>query len=243
MSPLELIIICIFCFIQSLFGVGLLILGVPTFILFGYEYFEVLNIILPYSILISFLQIITAKKQDFDFGIKIIKFSFPTVILGLIFINYIYDTYILIIFISLILIIFSTANLFNNYLKYFKIKNLKLSLVILGLIHGISNLGGPLLTIITAKEYKIKDKIRYNIAIGYFLFSLFQILIINILYLDINFYYLKFIWVPILIYFISEKIFIKINNKLFYKLINTFILCYGLFIFLHFLFKSQILSI
>ena len=66
MSIFELLIISIFCFFQSVFGVGLLLLGTPTFLLMGYNFFEVLNILLPYSILISFLQISSSKNKSFD---------------------------------------------------------------------------------------------------------------------------------------------------------------------------------
>ncbi|PPR42829.1 MAG: hypothetical protein CFH21_00990, partial [Alphaproteobacteria bacterium MarineAlpha5_Bin11] len=88
MSLLELLIISIFCFFQSVFGVGLLLLGTPTFLLIGYNFFEVLNILLPYSILISFLQIISVKNKNFEFSRKIIQFSIPLLILGLITIEY-----------------------------------------------------------------------------------------------------------------------------------------------------------
>ena len=39
-------------------------------LLIGYDFFEVLNILLPYSIVISFLQIFTTKDRNFEFGKK-----------------------------------------------------------------------------------------------------------------------------------------------------------------------------
>ena len=63
MLLIEVLFISLFSLIQSIFGVGLLLLGTPTFLLLGYNYFEVLNILLPYSILISVLQIIFNKGQ------------------------------------------------------------------------------------------------------------------------------------------------------------------------------------
>ena len=63
MSFIEIFLICIFSIFQSIFGIGILILGTPTFLLLGYSYFETLNILLPFSIAISLLQIITTKKK------------------------------------------------------------------------------------------------------------------------------------------------------------------------------------
>ena len=121
MSFFELVIISAFCFFQSLFGIGLLLLGTPTFLLIGYNYFEVLNILLPYSIIISFLQIISYENKNLDFGKKILKLSVPFLILGLISIKYIENSINFIFFISIVLIFFSIANLINLNKK--KIQN------------------------------------------------------------------------------------------------------------------------
>ena len=70
MLLIEVLFISLFSLIQSIFGVGLLLLGTPTFLLLGYNYFEVLNILLPYSILISVLQIIFNKDKMLGFGLQ-----------------------------------------------------------------------------------------------------------------------------------------------------------------------------
>ena len=72
MNLVEITLITLFCIFQSFFGVGLLLLGTPTFLLIGYDFFEVLNILLPYSIVISFLQIFATKDRNFEFGKKIL---------------------------------------------------------------------------------------------------------------------------------------------------------------------------
>ena len=50
---LEFIIILFLCFFQSIFGVGLLLFGTPTFLLIGYDFVTTLAYILPLSITIS----------------------------------------------------------------------------------------------------------------------------------------------------------------------------------------------
>ena len=113
MLLIEVLFISLFSLIQSIFGVGLLLLGTPTFLLLGYNYFEVLNILLPYSILISVLQIIFNKDKMLGFGLQILKYSIPTLILGLIIVNYLLENINFLFFISFVLITFSIINLMN----------------------------------------------------------------------------------------------------------------------------------
>ena len=113
MNILEISLIAIFCAIQSIFGVGLLLLGTPTFLLIGYEFFEVLNILLPYSVVISFMQIFINKKQNFNFGNKILINSIPFLILGLIIVEYIQYKINFVLIVSIFLIIFPILNIKN----------------------------------------------------------------------------------------------------------------------------------
>ena len=233
MSIFELLIISIFCFFQSVFGVGLLLLGTPTFLLMGYNFFEVLNILLPYSILISFFQIIINKKKDFEFSKKIFQFSIPFLILGLILIKYLENEINFIFIVSILLISFSIINFINLKKEKFKFNNINFPLVVLGIIHGLTNLGGTLLSILASNIDKDKNIIRYKIASGYFIFAVFQLIFINFFYQEINFTYLKFIWIPILVFLISQIVYKKMENILFYKLLNLFTLIYGFYIFLN----------
>ena len=232
MNLIEIIIISLFCFIQSVLGVGLLLLGTPTFLLLGYNFFEVLNILLPYSIVISFLQIFESKYQNFEFGIKILIHSIPFLILGLIIIEYIQDRFNFVLIVSVFLIFFSILNLRNLRNKKIKFKNINLSLKILGLFHGLTNLGGSILSIISTNMFNDKNVIRFNISIGYFIFALFQLLLINLFFEKINFENLSFLWLPIIIFVISQRFFKIINNLIYYSSLNLLTLLYGIFIFI-----------
>ena len=231
MNLVEIILITLFCIFQSVFGVGLLLLGTPTFLLIGYDFFEVLNILLPYSIIISFLQIFVNKKQNFNFGKKILIHSIPFLILGLIIIEYIQHKINFVLIVSIFLIVFSALNIKNLKNKNIKIKNINFSLKFLGLFHGLTNLGGSLLTIISTNVHSNKNIIRYNISSGYFIFALFQLLLINIFFNQINFDYLKFIWLPIIIFTLSQRFFKKMNDVIYYTSLNIFTLSYGIYIF------------
>ena len=231
MNLIEIIIISVFCFVQSFLGVGLLLLGTPTFLLIGYNFFEVLNILLPYSIVISFLQVFVSKDQNFEFGKKILAHSIPFLILGLIIIEYIQHKFNFVLIVSIILIFFSFLNLRNLRSKKIKFKNINLSLKFLGLFHGLTNLGGSLLSIISSNIYNDKNIIRYNISTGYLIFALFQLLLINIFFEKIDFDYLIFLWLPIITFIISQKFFKRMNNVIYYTSLNILTLLYGIFIF------------
>ena len=63
MSPIfEILLILILIAIQSIFGVGLLLFGTPSFLLFGYDFANTINILMPVSITISSLQFFKSKE-------------------------------------------------------------------------------------------------------------------------------------------------------------------------------------
>ena len=58
---LENLVLLILIIIQSIFGIGLLLFGTPTFLMLGYDFINTLNFLLPISIVISSLQLISFK--------------------------------------------------------------------------------------------------------------------------------------------------------------------------------------
>tara|TARA_Y100000590_G_scaffold365044_1_gene423749 strand:+ start:313 stop:1026 length:714 start_codon:yes stop_codon:yes gene_type:complete len=234
MNLLELIILGLLCIFQSIFGVGLLILGTPTFIFLGYNFFDVLNILLPYSIIISTLQVFFHKeKRDYFFIKKFCYYSIPSLFLGLVITINFNNLINFSILISLILIIFSTINIINLKNTIFKIKKLNYYLFFMGLMHGMTNLGGFLLTIIISNKFKKKELIRYNIALSYLIFAIIQLTFINFFYQKIILINYKFLFVPFIIFFISQLLFNKLENNYFHILLNFSTLFYGIFIFVN----------
>jgi len=88
---LETIII-ILSIIQSIFGIGLLVIGTPVLLILNYDFFNVLSILLPCSILISILQINSYDVAN-NINKNVIILSIPLIILG-IFIIFTYKLYI-----------------------------------------------------------------------------------------------------------------------------------------------------
>ena len=83
MGFVELLIIILLSIFQSVFGIGLLLIGTPTFLLLGYNFFDVLNILIPFSIIISLLQIMYSKETTLGFSKKMIIYCIPALILAL----------------------------------------------------------------------------------------------------------------------------------------------------------------
>ena len=85
--PFEILIIVAFAsFIQSIFGVGVLLLGTPLLILLGYNFFQALVVLLPISLLINLFQIIKYYSViDLEFYKKTLIYTVPFIIIFLIF--------------------------------------------------------------------------------------------------------------------------------------------------------------
>ena len=235
MDIIELLIIVLLSIFQSVFGIGLLIIGTPTFLLLGYNFFDVLNILLPFSITISLLQVIYSKEIDSGFNKKILLYCIPSLILALSILVKYENSIDFILLISFTIIFFSILNLskFKNIIFNDSDQRINISLVILGLIHGFTNLGGSFFTLICANINKQKKLIRHNIANGYLILGVVQLLFINIFYKTLIVSNLYYLYIPILSFFAAQYFYNKINSQLFSKILNITILLYGIYIFLN----------
>ena len=161
--------------VQSVFGTGLLLFGTPILLLLGYDFFKVLSVLLPCSILINLFQLLNNKNNvDFSFFRSMITYTVPFIILFLYFNKLGLFNINLIVGIFLFILAFKDgfAKFIPkiNYAKYETIY-----LVIMGVVHGISNLGGAILTSIVFNKGLSKEKSRATIAICYLAFALFQL--------------------------------------------------------------------
>ena len=84
---LEFLIIFFLCLFQSVFGVGLLLFGTPSFLLLGYGFTSTLILLLPVSITVSSLQLIYKKglykKQVIEFNIYTLPSLFVFLIVSI----------------------------------------------------------------------------------------------------------------------------------------------------------------
>ena len=210
MDIIELLIITLLSIFQAVFGIGLLLIGTPTFLLIGYNFFDVLNLLLPFSITISLLQVIYSKDIDSGFNTKILLYCIPPLILALSILVKYENNIDFILLISFTIIFFSIINLskFKNTIFNGNNKKINLGLIILGLIHGFTNLGGSFFTLICTNINKQKKIIRQNIASGYLIFGTIQLLFINIFYKTLTASNLYYLYIPIISFLCEPSIFI-----------------------------------
>ncbi len=236
----EIIVMVILIAIQSVFGVGLLLFGTPSFLLFGYDFANTINILMPISITISSLQFFKSKVNDKKFLKEYNIFCLPFLIIFLtIALNfkYLFDFKLLV----AVLLIFSSILIlnkkrFSSFKKtFFKYK--KLVLIGIGGVHGLTNMGGSFLAIYsTLVSQNIKEVARYYICYGYLIMGVIQyLLVLFISFNNLSFDKLYYVLLAITIYFPIQKVFRKINDQKFSKYINILALIYGLLIIFSYL--------
>lgn len=239
----EIIIVFVLIFVQSYFGVGLLVFGTPTFLILDYSFSQTLSILLPISCLISFLQILNSQKTDNkNFFLNFIKFSTPGLIIFLPISVFFYEEIKIKFLIGIIMILIPFLNLiqrFESSITLYAKKYYKIFLILIGCIHGSTNLGGGLISIFSSINFsQNKNAIRKAIAISYLCFGLIQLFIMVLLkkfYFNTG-YLLCCLLVP-LIFYISNKFFQKTKIENFRKNLNYLIMIYGIIIIFNFLIK------
>ncbi len=207
---LILSIIIVLSSIQTIAGVGILVLGTPILILYNFNIIEVMIFLLPLSILnsaINFFYLLKFKK-----GIKIDKkmgqyFFFiclPSVFIGLFFLKklIIYINFnLLICFVIWFVLLLSYINKERGFSKSLK----KIIIFITGLLHGVTNSGGSLLSLLIANSgnNNVIEK-RYQIAFFYLFLAIFQLLSVLFFFKIeslsvINLYYITSIFIGVFI--------------------------------------------
>ncbi len=228
-----LIIIVITSFIQSLFGVGVLLFGTPLLLLIGYEFIDAIVILLPISISINLIQIARDYRYiDFDLYKKILIYSIPFVIIFLFLVTQVEIN------INLLVGVFLLSVAVKNYsstvekLINISLKYEKIYLSVMGIIHGLTNLGGSLLTaIVHSKDYQ-KRITRVTVAIAYATFAFFQIITLlvsgyrpEITFTGVGVYLIA----GVAIFIITEKlVYLELNNENYSKIFAAFLFLSGI---------------
>ena len=236
-SILEISIIAFLIIIQSVFGVGLLLFGTPSFLILGYDFANTINILMPVSITISILQFYKSKVKDQKFINEYNLYCLPFLVIFLIIAlkyKYILDFKLLV---GLLLVFSSILILnkkrFSSFKKtFFKLK--KLVLIVIGCIHGLTNMGGSFLAIYsTLVSLNKKEVARFYICYGYLIMGILQyITVLFLTFESLEFKKLFYILLALVIYFPSQTLFENIKDIKFSKYINIIALIYGLIILL-----------
>lgn len=226
-------LIIIVSLIQSIFGVGVLLFGTPILLILGYDFVNALNLLLPISIFINLFQI--SKDYSYinlSYYKKLIVFSIPPIIILLWFtlelnINSSVIIGIFLIFISLKPLSRNITQIIEVLFNYQRIY-----LVIQGVIHGLTNLGGSLLTSNVFALNLKKDETRATISISYLTFAIFQIITLmymgKLIYIEI-----ELILLGIFTFLLCERfIYKKISVTTYEKIFAVFLFISGITLFL-----------
>jgi uncharacterized protein len=177
-------IIMVFAVVQSLFGIGLLVFGTPTLLLLGYPFSQALAILLPASLSVSLLQLSMAQRIDRGFALQFgVWCLIPLVtVLTLILIFHVQTSLNLLVAFALALFaVFRAFPTLDERARKWVIKHQREWLLLMGLVHGLSNLGGGLLTILATSQHREKDRMRGLIAFCYTCFATSQLCVLALL--------------------------------------------------------------
>lgn len=223
--------------VQSIFGMGILIFGTPTLLLAGYDFISTISILVPASFAISFLQVISVVSSD-KRKVKISPYLYllclPGIALGLwaVEARSLASWFSYVIGATLILsALFRLSKSLNTWLSQFVQNHLMAYHAIMGIVHGMTNLGGALLAIMAAGLHKDKDSIRYTVAHYYLAFGAIQIVVIALLFRETHILVSNLPMAAV-----SGAVYLLLGNRLFLRTDNTsyhygltiFIIAYGI---------------
>ena len=225
-------IIAVFSVVQSIFGVGLLLFGTPTLLLLGYSYSETLWLLLPCSVTISLIQVVNDYKL-IEAKKRAVYLVIPTLVLSLALVvtykNGINITRIVGVLLLLIGVIRFSSKL-QALLGLMVKKHIQMYYIIIGVVHGVSNMGGGPLSILMSTIYSKKEIIRANVAFIYLILAIFQLVVLSII--SNTSLRSEVIWlIPISLVsyiFTSKFISTKVNNQKYVLFLNIMILAYGI---------------
>ena len=225
------IIIAVFSVVQSIFGVGLLLFGTPTLLLLGYSYSETLWLLLPCSVTISLIQVVNdyklieAKKRAVYLVIPTLVLSLALVVTYENGINITRIVGVLLLLIGVIRFSSKLQALLSSTVK----KHIQIYYIIIGVVHGISNMGGGPLSILMSTIYSKKEIIRANVAFIYLILAMFQLVVLSIISnTSLRSEVMLLIPISLASYiFTSKFISSEVNDKKYTFILNVMVLGYG----------------
>ncbi len=232
--PLDILFtVVVTSVIQSIFGVGVLLFGTPLLLLLGYDFINALIVLLPISIAINSFQLLKHYRHiDLGFYKNVLIYTIPFVVLFLFFvtsskINIGFLVGAFLVFVALKSYSSAVEKTLESLVKYEKIY-----LAVMGVIHGLTNLGGSLLTAIVHGKNYPKDVTRVTVAVCYATFAVFQIFTLMFLTEGFEVSYsdnMAFLQVGVIMFLLTEEmVYTSIDNEKYSKIFAIFLLASGI---------------
>jgi uncharacterized membrane protein YfcA len=232
--PIDILLaIIVVSVIQSIFGVGVLLFGTPILLLLGYGFVDALGVLLPVSIAVNALQFVRHYEDlDTKFYKNILLYTAPVVVVFLWLVTTVKVNVGL--FIGSVLIFVALKSflpIIERLLKSIVVYE-RLYLMIMGAVHGMSNLGGSMLTIIIYAKNYTKDKTRVTAAASYATVATCQLITLLLLGTQFTIGYadkITFIQIGIIMFLLTEELLYKnIDNEKYSKLFAIFLFISGI---------------
>lgn len=181
---IVVLVVALYAVVQSIFGVGLLVFGTPTLLLLGYSFGETLAYLLPASIAVSVLQVAGSGGFRLDpLRRQFLIYTAPLVLVGAALILTVGSGIDIRVVVGVMLLASGAIRLSGRLREVGERlirRHLPASLTTLGIVHGLSNLGGGVLTLIAGSVYDDKHEIRRQIAFCYAMMAIVQLATLTI---------------------------------------------------------------
>ena len=211
--------VLLFSIVQSVFGMGLLVFGTPTLLLLGFDFYQTLTTLLPASIIISCLQLLENPSIERRFAKQFAVWCLPPLGLSLAALSVFGSTISLELVVGLLLLFFASFQLMPQLAartRNFVLQNSTVWMVVMGMVHGVSNLGGGVLSVVASAYFRNKIEIRHCIAFCYLCFATVQLLILFI------FKPAHFDWSNLLVMVLAGSVYLTVGRRTF-KIISQFL--------------------
>lgn len=235
-----LAVVAVLSVVQSLFGMGVLVFGTPTLLLMGYDFIATLGYLLPASFAISLMQVLAAKSDAAPVSRYLYLLCLPGIAAGL----WLAGAGPLA---SWTNILIGGTLLASALVRFWAPSRKPLTVLlerhfpayhlVMGVIHGLTNLGGALLAILASGTSDEKEVIRGTIAHYYLAFSAVQMLFLAAVMgrYDILIANLPAAALAAAVYLlIGRHIFSRTGNPAYNTALSAFIAAYGAIVLLKF---------
>jgi uncharacterized protein len=171
-------LIAVFSIVQSIFGMGILVFGTPTLMLLGLDFIPTLQYLLPASLTVSALQIITSHKHRVPISKNLYLACLPAIAFGL-WLTVKPELSSRIQYLVGVLLLASAlvreVDIANRWIIAFILRFELMFQFCMGIVHGLTNLGGAFLALYSGSQQVKKNKVRYVIAYYYLAFGIIQV--------------------------------------------------------------------
>ena len=225
--------VCIFAAVQSIFGVGLLLFGTPTLLLLGLPFELVLVYLLPRSIVVSALQVATSGGLTLEpIRRRFLIFTAPAVLVATGAALLFGSPHQIRAVVGAVLLLTAALRLspYQAALAGFVRRHLRPLLVTLGLVHGLSNLGGGILTVIVGSSYSDKTSIRRHIAFAYGMMASIQLALVFATtrpHADVRLMPLLALLAGAVYLFVGQRVFLRTGQRMYQFGLTGLIMSFG----------------